>query len=212
MMGSRQKVAGILMLAIIVMAAGFIGCGKGRPSKSPPIHLNPNMDEQEKYKAQEESEFFADGATMRTPVAGTVARDWLQDDLALYTGKNEKGEYVETIPLEINMRLLRRGRERFDIFCSPCHSRIGDGRGIMVNRGYVPPPSFHQDYIRDMKNGYFFDVITQGVRNMPAYAHQIKVDDRWAIVAYLRALQRSRDAAENDIPEELRQKIKQAGQ
>ena len=89
---------------------------------------------------------------------------------------------------------------------------VGDGRGIMVNRGYVPPPSFHVDYLRDTLDGYFFDVISNGVRNMPAYAHQIKPDDRWAIVAYMRALQRSRNASENDVPIEMREKIRQAGQ
>jgi mono/diheme cytochrome c family protein len=195
-----------------MVAAGFSGCGRGRPSKRTPIHINPNMDEQEKYKAQEESKFFADGATMRTPVAGTVARGWLHENTEYYSGKNEKGEYIAKIPAEINMQLLQRGHERYDIYCAPCHSRVGDGRGIMISRGYVPPPSFHQNYIREMKDGYFFDVITNGVRNMPGYGHQVKVADRWAIVAYLRALQRSHNASEKDVPQELRQEIKEAGQ
>jgi mono/diheme cytochrome c family protein len=198
-------------LAVLLMISVLSGCGRERPSENPPIHLNPNMDNQEKYKAQSEGDFFADGSTMRTPVPGTVARGQLREDAAYYTGKVEDGEYAEN-PEEITIQFLKRGRERYDIFCSPCHSRVGDGRGIMVNRGYVPPPTFHQDRIGDMKDGYLFEVISAGVRNMPAYAHQVGVEDRWAVVAYLRALQRSRNATEEDVPVELRGKIKQAGQ
>jgi mono/diheme cytochrome c family protein len=202
----------VLALAALTLFMFVAGCGRGRPSRRTPIHINPNMDEQEKYKPQAESKFFADGATMRMPVPGTVALDELHDSIVYYTGKDARGEYVEDNPLEINLQLLQRGRERFDIYCSPCHSRVGDGRGIMVSRGYVPPPSFHQDNIIQMKNGYYFDVISHGVRNMPTYGNQVRVADRWAIVAYLRALQRSWNATVDDVPEELRNKIKQAGQ
>lgn len=212
MIGCRMKILILPVLAVLIAVIGIYGCGRDRPSERPPIHVNPNMDSQEKYKAQAESKFFPDGATMRTPVPGTVAQGQLDEDVVYHNGKNEKGEYIENIPVEVDMQLLERGRERFDIYCSPCHSRVGDGRGIMVNRGYVPPPSFHQDYIRQMKNGYYFDVISNGVRNMPAYAHQVRVEDRWAIVAYLRALQRSRNATEQDVPHELRGTIKETGQ
>lgn len=202
----------MLVALILALAIQISGCGRGRPSENPPIHLNLNMDNQEKYRAQAESRFFADGATMRTPVPGTVARGCLDEDPAFFTGKDGAGKYVSKIPLEMTMQLLQRGQERFNIYCSPCHSRVGDGRGIMVTRGYVPPPSFHVDYLRDTLNGYFFDVIRNGVRNMPSYGHQIRPDDRWAIIAYLRALQRSRNASAEDVPAEMREKIRQAGQ
>ncbi len=209
----RYDYAGIILLMLVLLSvATLIGCDRGLPSKRPPIHLNPDMDHQPKYLAQGESEFFADGAAMRQPVPGTVARGFLRNDLEYFTGKDDGGKYVSDNPRDITMQLLVRGRERFDIYCSPCHSRLGDGRGIMVNRGYVPPPSFHQDYLRDTLDGYLFDAITNGVRNMPGYAHQVTVDDRWAIVAYLRALQNSRTATVEDIPEALRGTIKKAGQ
>jgi cytochrome c len=165
------------------------------------------MDNQPKYKPQSESPFFADGATMRRPVAGAVARGQLHADAVLFTGKDSSGNYVRLIPVIVDMTSLQRGRQRFDIYCSPCHSRAGDGRGIMTTRGYVPPPSFHEERLLAMPEGQIFDVITNGVRNMPSYRHQIPPEDRWAIVAYLRALQRSRQATIDDIPEELRREV-----
>ena len=106
------------------------------------------------------------------------------------------------------MQLLKRGQERFNIYCAPCHGQTGDGQGIVVQRGYLPPPSYHQDRLRKMPDGYIFDVITNGVRNMPSYRHQVPVADRWAIVSYLRALQRSQNATINDIPPEMRETVK----
>ena len=166
------------------------------------------MDRQQKYRAQAYSPFFDDGATMRVPVAGTVARGELRDDDVFYRGKTAAGDFVRKGPLPVTMQLLERGQERYDIYCSPCHSRVGDGRGIMVTRGYVPPPSFHTDRIREFPDGQIFDVISNGVRNMPSYRHQIPPGDRWAIAAYLRAVQRSQKASVEDIPVELRDKVK----
>ena len=108
----------------------------------------------------------------------------------------------------LSVRLLDRGQERYDIYCSPCHSRVGDAKGIMLSRGYVPPPTFHSDRIRDMPDGQLYDVITNGVRNMPSYRHQIPPTDRWDIVVYLRVLQRSWNAGIEDVPVELRETIK----
>lgn len=102
------------------------------------------------------------------------------------------------------MQLLQRGQERFNIYCSPCHGKTGDGKGIIVQRGMLPPPSFHEARLLQAPDGHFFDVISNGIRNMPTYRHQIPVSDRWAIVAYLRALQRSQNATINDIPVDLR--------
>jgi mono/diheme cytochrome c family protein len=211
-----NRISSLLMvigfLAALLAIAALVGCERGLPSKKPPIHINPDMDNQPKFLPQSENDLFADSAAMRVPVPGTVSQNFLHEDVGYYTGKDEKGRYIEKNPATIDMRLLNRGQERFNIYCSPCHSRVGDGRGIMVNRGYVPPPSFHQDFLRDTADGFLFDVITNGVRNMPSYSHQVPVDDRWAIIAYIRALQRSRTATINDVPEELRGKIKQAGQ
>lgn len=196
------------MLVIIPALAIIFGCTREKPSEKPPIHLNPNMDNQPKYKAQSQSGFFENQATMRKPVAGTIARGFLQDDKEYYEGKNADGSFVRNAPVEVTVQLLERGRERYDIYCSPCHSRVGDGKGIMISRGYVPPPSFHTDRIRNLPDGEIYDVITKGVRNMPPYANQINPDDRWAIVKYLRALQRSHNASIDDIPVELRDKVK----
>ena len=106
------------------------------------------------------------------------------------------------------MQLIERGQQRFNIYCSPCHGRTGDGRGIVVQRGLLPPPSFHDDRLRKVGDGHIFDVISNGIRNMPSYRAQIPVDDRWAIVSYFRALQRSQNASINDVPAEMRGAIK----
>ena len=196
---------GLMLVGLLTLA----GCGRGEPSTRTPIHLNPNMDDQPKYKAQAVSQFFANGAAMQTPVAGTVARGELRDDDAYYRGMNAKGEFIKAMPVEITKELLERGEERFNIYCSPCHSKLGDGKGIMITKGYLPPPTFHDDRIRTMPDGQIFNTITNGIRNMPSYRHQIPVPDRWAIVAYLRALERSQAASIQDVPEELRDKVRQ---
>jgi hypothetical protein len=185
----------------------IIGCYRGSPSEDPPIHINPNMDDQPKYKAQAASEFFKNGSAMRMPEPGTVARGDLREDKAYYEGKNADGSLVENMPVEITLDLLRRGQERFNIYCSPCHDRTGSGQGIVVKKGFLPPPSFHLDRLREAPDGHFFDVISHGLRNMPAYNHQVQVADRWAIIAYIRALQRSEHATKSDVPGELINKI-----
>ncbi len=190
-------ISGVLLLSLT-------GCFRGLPSEKPPIHLNPNMDSQEKYKPQAKSEFFADGMTMRLPVEGTVARGDLRADDVYYTGKTAGGKTVKKLPVAITMDLLKRGQERYNIYCAPCHSPLGDGAGIIVKKGMLPPPNFHTDQVRNFDDGYFFEVISNGVRNMPGYKHQIAVADRWAIVAYIRALQRSQNASVKDLPEEKR--------
>ncbi len=197
-------------MIIVLLAAVATGCYQERPSERPPIHLNPNMDNQPKYRPQAESEFFADGSTMRMPVPGTVARGDLNENAAWFTGKDEKGNFVKSIPdsVLLTIQMLQRGQERYNIYCSPCHSRTGDGRGIVVTRGFVPPPTFHSERVRELPDGQIFDVISNGVRNMPSYGYQVPVDDRWAIVGYLRALQKSHDSRIEDIPEEMRERIK----
>ena len=194
-------------LAIMLMILG-VGCARQSPSEKPPIHLNPNMDNQPKYKSQAESQFFSDGATMRTPVAGTVARGQLREDDEFFLGKKADGSFVKKAPVEVTIQLLERGQERFNIYCSPCHGRVGDGKGIVTSRGYTVPPTFHSDQIREFPDGQLYDIISNGVRNMPSYRFQIPPEDRWAIVCYLRALQRSRNAAIDDVPVEIRGTVK----
>ena len=198
-----------IMLAIVaILLAAALGCTRGRPTENTPIHLNPNMDRQQKYLPQSESKFFVDGMTMRKPVAGTVARGELHEDNAYWRGRDDIDSVIAKIPIPVTMQLIERGQQRFNIYCSPCHGRTGDGRGIVVQRGLLPPPSFHDDRLRKVGDGHIFDVISNGIRNMPSYRAQIPVDDRWAIVSYFRALQRSQNASINDVPAEMRGAIK----
>lgn len=193
----------IRSLALIVLLA-LSGC-RGMTSNEPPVHPNLNMDFQEKYEPQEANPFFADGRAMRPLVPGTVARGTLHENVALTTGRTESGALVRTMPVTLTRELLERGRTRYDIFCAPCHGYVGDGRGIIMtgNYGYVPAPTYHDDRLRSIEDGHFFDVITNGIRNMPSYGYNIGVEDRWAIVAYIRALQRSQHAGEADVPADV---------
>jgi len=158
-----------------------------------------DMHDQPRFKPLAKSDFYTDLRSARTPVEGTVARGQLHEDSYLYTGKigNNPGDYM---PFPVTEEVLLRGRERFDIYCSPCHSRLGDGRGMIVQRGFRAPPSYHTERLRNAPLGYFFDVMTEGFGAMPEYASQIPARDRWAIVAYIRALQLSQHATSSDLP------------
>jgi mono/diheme cytochrome c family protein len=158
-----------------------------------------DMHDQPKFKPYAKSDFFADGRSARPLLEGTIARGHLRDDTVLYTGK-AGGTPVDAFPFAVTAEVMARGRERFDIFCSPCHGRTGDGDGMIVRRGYRRPPTFHQDRLRQAAPGYTFDVITNGFGAMPDYAQQVPVRDRWAIVAYIKALQRSQHAAAGALP------------
>ena len=169
----------------------------------------PNMFKQPKNKPLSESDFFTDGLSARMPVEGTVARGMLRTNERLYTGK-ANGLFVGNLPLPVTRDLLMRGRERFDIFCSPCHGRVGDGLGMIVQRGLRRPPSYHIDRLREVPDGYLFDVITSGFGAMPGYASRIGVQDRWAITAYIRALQLSQASKIEDVPAAERPKLLEA--
>lgn len=158
-----------------------------------------DMHDAPRYEAFEASTTFADNRASRTAPAGTVARGWLRDDEALYTGKIA-GQTVEAFPFAITHADLQRGQQRFNIYCTPCHGRLGDGNGMVVQRGYRQAASFHQDRLRQERVGYFYDVITNGFGAMPDYAAQIPVRDRWLIVAYVRTLQLSQHATLEDVP------------
>lgn len=158
-----------------------------------------DMHDQPRYKPLGRSDFFADGRASRPLVPGTVARGFLRDDTRLHTGKDAAG-FLAEFPVPVDLALVERGRERYDIYCSPCHGRTGDGNGMVVQRGLRRPPSFHIERLRQAKPGYFYDVMTNGFGLMPDYAVQIAPRDRWAIVAYVGALQLSQRATLDDVP------------
>ncbi len=162
-----------------------------------------DMHDQPKLEPLEKNTFFADQRASRPLVEGTVARGQLRIDEHLYTGK-VNGELVTTLPFAATKEVLERGRERYNIFCSPCHDRIGSGNGMIVQRGFRKPPSFHLDRLREMPVGHYFDVMTNGFGTMYSYSDRITPKDRWAIAAYIRVLQLSQNAALSDVPTEQR--------
>ena len=173
---------------VVLLALAGLGCRQ-------------DMHDQPKYKPFRQSEFFADGRAMRPFVAGTVARGTLREATPFNTGKSGD-DFVTEMPVAVTAELLERGRGEFQVFCSPCHGRTGMGDGMIVQRGFKRPTSYHVDRLRQMPIGYFFDVITGGYGAMSDYAAQVPVEDRWAIVAYVRALQLSQYAPAADVPAE----------
>jgi mono/diheme cytochrome c family protein len=188
-----------------------------------------DMQDQPKYLAYRGSETFADSLSSRSLVEGTVPRGYLREDAAMYTGKNAGGATAQPVsakpgdtskaaaaptndvnefPFPITRDILDRGQERYNIYCSPCHGVIGDGRGMIVNRGFRPPPTYHQDRLRTAPLGHFYDVITNGFGVMPDYAMQVPPHERWAIIAYIRALQYSQNAQIADVPPDQVQNLK----
>lgn len=173
-----------------------------------------DMYDQPRYEPLEASDFFDDGKAARHPVPGTIAGGqlWLTD--AYFTGRSDE-EFVESFPddprtkepFRLTLEQLQRGRERYDIFCSACHGWTGYGNGMVVQRGFPQPPSLHNAEIRDKPNGHYFEVISQGLRDMPAYRSSIQAGDRWAIIAYVRALQTSQHLPLDDAPADIRAKF-----
>jgi cytochrome c553 len=158
------------------------------------MHVQPRINPLAK------SDFFSDQRSARLPVEGTVARGQLHEDIYFYTGKvgNNPGD---SMPFPVTKEVLEQGRERYNIYCAPCHSRVGDGNGFVPSRGFArKPPSFHDQRLQKSPLGYFFDVMTNGFGIMPDYASQISARDRWNIVAYIRALQLSQNATRADVP------------
>jgi cytochrome c5 len=186
-----------LLIVLPLLLAGM-GC-RGQTSTDPPIVPLRNMFNQDRYNPQAESQLFRDGRTMRTPPEGTVPRE-REIDPELGQGRllDDSG-YVEEVPKAVAQRfggaeaMIERGQDRYGIYCRPCHDGTGSGRGTVVTRAnwQPPPPSFHQDRIRQMPDGQLFATITHGVRTMPSYGASVPVNDRWAIVSYVRALQLS---------------------
>jgi Cytochrome C oxidase, cbb3-type, subunit III len=179
------------MLLLIFLASGC----RGLTSKEPPVHVNLNMDTQNKYKPYRASDFFTDKRDMRPRVEGTVARGQLQEDDHFYRGMKD-GELVKTLPgqLTVDKVFLEKGRAKFNIYCASCHSRVGDGNGMVGRRLPIRPTTFYSEYLYNQPLGHFYNVISEGIRTMPSYKFQIsEEEDRWAIVAYVRALQFSQN-------------------
>ena len=177
--------------AVVMAAAALSACRQ-------------DMHDQPKYIPLRPSEFFLDGRSARPLVEGTVARGHLNDDTAYYTGKGADGKPINDFPFAVTKEVILRGQQRYNVYCTPCHDRTGNGNGMIVRRGYRRPPTYHSDRLREQPNGYLYDVITNGFGAMPDYAAQIQPQDRWAIVAYIRALQLSQQASINDVPADAR--------
>jgi mono/diheme cytochrome c family protein len=178
----------ILVLSLVIL---IVSCGRGEFSEKPPIHLNPNMDSQEKYKAQSESNFFADGSSMRTPVVGTVARGELREDDAYYRGKDSRGDFINKAPMDFTDEMAEYGKTRSDIYCVTCHGVNADGKGKILEFKYpIPPADFHADRIVGLSDGHMFNAISEGWMNMPSLKAQVSVEDRWAIISYIRSIQK----------------------
>jgi hypothetical protein len=169
------------------------------------------MHDQPKYIPLRPSSFFANGTSARPIPEGTVARGHLDEDTVFYTGKDANGKDVTEFPMPVTKEILLRGQQRFNVYCAPCHSRLGDGNGMVVQRGYRHPPSYHIDRLRQAPVGHFFDVMTNGFGAMPNYAEQVPPADRWAIASYIRALQLSQDASVNDVPADARGQLGTGG-
>ena len=168
-----------------------------------------DMHDQPNYQPLEESDFFGDSQASRTFVPGTVAQGRLHDDTLLYTGKVD-GANALLFPFPVDAAVMARGQERFNVYCAPCHGQTGMGDGMIVRRGYRRPPALSEDRLREAPVGHFFDVISNGFGAMPDYASQVKVEDRWAIVAYVRALQLSAHATVEDVPAASRGRLDEA--
>jgi mono/diheme cytochrome c family protein len=164
------------------------------------------MSYQPRYDPLEPSDFFADHMAARPRIAGTVARGELSTNPFMDTGKIG-GADGDGFPMPVTRQVLDRGEERFNIYCSPCHGRMGDGNGMIPSRGFRHPPSFHTDVLRTAKTGHVFDVMTNGFGSMPTYAPQVPVADRWAIIAYIRALQLSQNATVAQVPADKRAQL-----
>ena len=170
------------------------------------VGCQQQMADQPRYEPLQRSTFFGDERSARLPVPDTVARGHLDADTAFFTGKVGDTQ-VGTLPFPLTREVLQRGQERFDVFCAPCHDRTGSGNGMIVQRGFRHPPSYHIDRLRQAPLGHFFDVITHGFGSMPDYADQVPARDRWAIAAYVRALQLSQGATLADVPPSERQRL-----
>ncbi len=192
--GIRDWGLGIRGIAVLALVVAGVACRQ-------------DMHDQPKYTPYKHSAFFADRRSARPAIEGTVARGQLFDDELLHTGR-VGGQPAAVFPFAVDMTVMERGRQRYDIYCAPCHGLTGEGDGMVVQRGYRRPPSFNVDRLRQAPPGHLFDVMTNGFGAMPDYATQVPVRDRWAITAYIRALQLSQHATAADLPPDARGQLR----
>jgi len=209
----------VLLVLVSLVPLALISRARNTPQRMPRINLIPDMDYQPRYLPQTANAMFLDGRAMRPPVSGTVPRGQLQEDDHFYRGR-VSDDWAAAIPDEARAGagtwedLVARGQDRFNIYCAPCHGRSGNGEGAVALRAltlqdqglakWTPPSSLHTDVVRERPAGHLYNTIANGIRNMPGYGSQIDTADRWAVVAYMRALQRSQRAAIDDVPADVR--------
>jgi mono/diheme cytochrome c family protein len=205
-------IALVISVILSLVPLALIARKRASFTEKPRVHLVQDMDNQPRHFAQAPNPLFADGRAMRLPVEGTVARGELRAE-ALYERGRDEEAWLRGLPegMELSEELLRRGQQRYNVFCTPCHGMTGEGDGMVARRAdrlqegtWVPPSSLHTDLVRGRPEGHLFNTITHGIRSMPGYGPQIPVEDRWAVVAYLRALQLSQNARPEDVPESYR--------
>jgi mono/diheme cytochrome c family protein len=192
--GGQSIIRAISAVTVVGIALLTLGCRQ-------------DMHDQPRYKPMAESVFFPDRMASRQPVAGTVARGQLREDVRFYTGRDQDGVLIDELPVALDRELLLRGRDRYDAFCAACHGALGNGDGMVVLRGFRRPASFHEPRVREQPIGYYYDAMTEGFGVMPRYSDRIPPRDRWAIAAYLRALQLSQRAPLGQLPEQERQRL-----
>ncbi len=196
----------------VALSGALLGC-RGNKSSVPPVHPNQNMDFVQYYDPQEDNAWFPDHRSVRPLPVGTVAQGHSKVDAALHKGRGENGRFLDGLPASITLddALLARGEARYQVYCTPCHAKAGDGQGIVVARGLkVPPPSYFEPRLQAMPLGYIYDVIAHGKNTMKPYASQIPVHDRWAIAAWVRTLQVGHRATLADLPPAERSRLEGA--
>ena len=198
---ARERLHGAHARRLFTVTAVLLACST--------IACRRDMQDQPKYIPLRSSDFFADGRSARPIPEGTVARGQLRADKVFFTGK-VADQFADRIPFPVTRAVLDRGRERFNIYCTPCHGLLGNGLGMIVRRGFKRPPSYHIDRLRLIPVGYFYDVITNGFGAMQDYSAQVAPRDRWAIAAYIRVLQYSQQASINDVPPARRNELTSA--
>lgn len=186
------------VLSVAALALAAAGCRQ-------------DMHDQPKFIPLRPTDFFGDKRSARPAVEGAIARGHLNEDVAFHEGKGPDGKPTNEFPFPVTKEVIERGQQRYNIYCTPCHDRTGSGQGMIVRRGYRQPPTLHSDRLRQVTHGYLFDVITNGFGAMPDYAAQVDASDRWAIVAYIRALQLSQNATVNDVPAADRAQLNAGG-
>ena len=204
-----------IILGLFIMLFFVVGDGdwRGWRSEKPPLHLNPNMDFNASIKPQEDPllppENVQPWGNEQSFKFKSNRADFIKNDGVFYEGKNMDGTWVTRIPVQVNNQLMLRGQDRYNIFCTPCHGLDGAGQGAVTQRGWIIPAAYWDSRILNYRDGELFNIVSHGVRTMPGYAQQLTESDRWAIVAYVKALQKTHTARMSDVPEKMRNQIKE---